>query len=35
MDENKAVRARQQHEIRQNDLESDIHYKDRHSLTLL
>jgi hypothetical protein len=34
MDDNGVVRARQQREIRQNDPESDIHYKDRQPLTL-
>lgn len=35
MDENEAVCARQQREIRQNDPEFDIHCKDRHPLMLL
>jgi hypothetical protein len=35
MDENASVWARQLCEIRQNDPESDIHYKDRHPLMLL
>ena len=35
MDENKAVDARQQRVIRQNDSGFDIHCKDRHPLTLL